>query len=97
MASGAHAQFVEDISYEASRMPQGELNGEDHINGTGLRQVSGGVDSFSVSKNMFFQFPLPVQFCAIYQIGLSVTPCRPLSLLAFILPFVIHQILVAGK
>lgn len=40
IAPGGHAHFVEDISYEASRMCQGELNGENHIDGTAPRQAS---------------------------------------------------------
>lgn len=66
MESGGRTHFAEDISYQASRIPQEELNGEDHMNGTGPRQVSGVLDSFSVSNNRFFQFPFPVKVCAIY-------------------------------
>ena len=45
MASSARAHFGEDITYQASRIPK-ELNGEEYINGTGPRQVSGVAESF---------------------------------------------------
>jgi len=41
MESGVRTHFAEDISYQASRIPQEELNGEDHMNGTGPRQALG--------------------------------------------------------
>ena len=74
MASGARAHFAEDISYQTSRMPQGELNGEEHMSGTGPRQVSGVLDSrFQSVTTRFFQISFLVKVCTIYRIG-SVKP-----------------------
>ena len=60
MANSTRTHFGKDISYQRSRIP-GELNGEESINDTGPRQVSGVV-------YYLFQFPFPVKICVIYRI-----------------------------
>ena len=67
MANSTRTHFGKDISYQRSRIP-GELNGEESINDTGSRQVSGVVYYFEASNKGLFQFPLPVKICVIYRI-----------------------------
>lgn len=67
MENSTRTHFGKVISYQPLRIP-GELNGEESINDTGPRQVSGVVYYFYASNKRLFQFPFPMNVCVIYRI-----------------------------